>query len=185
MPKILKSSLVKKIILFGVIICCFSRLDAQNIALKTNLPVWLTATPNIGVELALDRKWTLDADVAYNPWTYKDDKKMKFWLVQPELRYWFCEKFEGHFVGVHLHGAQYFGGFRERRYDGYLAGFGISYGYNWLLSPHWNIEATIGVGYARMWYKESPRIPCIKCYTDQVRNYIGPTRFGLSIVYLF
>ena len=53
---------------------------------------------------------------------------MRFWLVQPELKYWFCEKSEGHFVGMHLHGAQYFGGFKKKRYDGYLAGGGFTYG---------------------------------------------------------
>ena len=73
----------------------------QSVALKTNGLYWLTTTPNAGVEVALSRKMTLDVSAAYNPWTFKDDKKMRFWLVQPELKYWLCEKFEGHFVGIH------------------------------------------------------------------------------------
>lgn len=110
---------------------------------------------------------------------------MRFWLVQPEVKYWLCEKFEGHFLGVHLHGAQFFGGFDEKRYDGYLAGGGISYGYDWILSPHWNLELELGVGYARLWYKESPRIPCVKCYENERKNYFGPTRAAVSFVYIF
>ena len=158
---------------------------AQNVAVKTNGLYWLATTPNAGVEFSLSRKVTLDLSAAYNPWTFKDDKKMRFWLVQPEAKYWLCEKFEGHFVGAHLHGAQYFGGFKDKRYDGYLAGGGLPYGYDWILSPHWNLEASIGIGYARLWYKESPRIPCVKCYENKRKDYFGPTKAAISLVYIF
>lgn len=158
---------------------------SQNVALKTNGLYWLTTTPNLGVEVALSRKVSIEVSGAYNPWTFKDDKKMRFWMVQPEAKYWFCEKMEGHFVGIHAHGAQYFGGFGDKRYDGYLAGGGISYGYDWILSPHWNIEAEIGIGYAHLWYKESPRIPCVKCQKDKNKNYFGPTKAAVSLIYIF
>ena len=158
---------------------------AQAVAVKTNALYWAILTPNAAVELALADRWTVDLSAAYNPWTFKDDKKMRFWLAQPEVRYWFCEKFEGHRVGLHLHGGQYYGGFGERRYDGYLAGAGVSYGYAWILSPHWNVDVTVGVGFAHLWYKESPRIPCIKCVEDKQANYVGLTKLGVSFSYLF
>lgn len=160
-------------------------LKAQTVALKTNALYWVAASPNLGVEARLAPRWSMELTGAYNPWTYKDDKKMRFWLVQPEARYWFCETFEGHFVGLHLHGAQFFGGFREKRYDGYLAGAGLTYGYDWILSTHWNLEALIGLGYARLWYRESPRIPCLKCHENKARNYWGPTRLALTLSYVF
>lgn len=159
--------------------------SAQDVALKTNALYWAGTTPNLGVEFSLGRKYTLEFSGAYNPWTFKDDKKMRFWLAQPEARYWFCEKFEGHFAGLHLHGAQFFGGFKDKRYDGYLAGGGFTYGYDWILSPHWNLEAAIGIGYARLWYKESPRIPCVKCYENKHKNYFGPTKAAISLIYIF
>lgn len=162
-----------------------AQVGAQRIGLKTNMLYWATTTPNIGLEIPMNNKMTLELSGAYNPWTFADDKKMRFWLFQPEIRYWLCEGFEGHFVGLHLHGAQYFGGFDKTRYDGYLAGGGFTYGYDWILSPHWNIEAAIGVGYARLWYDKSPRIYCEKCRTTESHNYFGPTRIGLSLVYLF
>lgn len=158
---------------------------SQDFALKTNALYWAATTPNIGIEAALSHKVTLDVGAAYNPWTFCDDKKMRFWLVQPEVRYWLCEKFEGHFFGLHLHGAQYFGGFTDKRYDGYLAGGGLTYGYDWILSPHWNLEAAVGVGYARLWYKESDRIPCLKCYENKTADYIGLTKLAVTFVYIF
>lgn len=166
-------------------ICSPVASSAQETAVKTNGLYWLTTTPNLGIEFGLGRQYTLELAGAYNPWTFSCDRKMKFWLAQPELKYWLCEKFEGHYVGMHLHGAQFFGGFHSKRYDGYLAGGGFSYGYNWILSPHWNLEAGIGIGYAHLWYKESPRIPCIKCYTREHKNYVGPTKVSLSFSYIF
>lgn len=180
---------MKRICLYFIcpILLCMlsSRVVAQDVALKTNGLYWLTTTPNLGFELALNNKWTLDLSAVYNPWTFKDDKKMRFWLAQPEARYWFCEKFEGHFVGLHAHGAQFYGGFNSKRYDGYLAGGGLTYGYDWILSPHWNIEAAIGIGYAYLWYKESPRIHCIKCEVDKHKHYLGVTKAAVSLIYIF
>lgn len=175
----------RRILISAILLLLSNLCRSQDFALKTNALYWAAVTPNIGIEAALSEKMTLDISGAYNPWTYKDDKKMRFWLVQPEVRYWFCGKFEGHFIGVHLHGAQYFGGFSEKRYDGYLAGGGITYGYDWILSPHWNLELAAGAGYAWLWYKESERIPCLKCSENKTGNYFGPTKLSVSFVYIF
>ena len=81
------------LILFLLLASFSCSLQAQDFALKTNGLYWLTTTPNVGMEFALSRKVTMDLSAAYNPWTFKDDKKMRFWLAQPEVKYWFCEKF--------------------------------------------------------------------------------------------
>lgn len=65
-----------------ILICSVCR--SQDFALKTNALYWAAITPNIGLEVALDDRFTLDISGAYNPWTFQDDKKMRFWLVQPE-----------------------------------------------------------------------------------------------------
>ena len=106
-----------KVLLFFLLVLWVAQTaKSQDVALKTNTLMWATTTPNLGLEVALSPRYTLELSGSYNPWTFKDDKKMRFWLVQPELKYWFCEKSEGHFVGMHLHGAQYFGGFKKKRY---------------------------------------------------------------------
>ena len=143
-----------------------TKIAAQDVAIKTNGLYWLAGgTINGGVEVATSNRVTLQLSGSYNPWTYRNDKKMRFWLVEPEVKF--------------------FGGFREKRYDGYMAGGGITYGYNWIPSPHWNLEAEIGLGYERLWYKESDRIPCIKCYERKHKNYVGPTKAAISLVYIF
>ena len=159
-------------------------------AIKTNALYWATTTPNLGFEIGLSDKFTLDLSGNYNPWTFSDSKKLKHWLVQPELRYWTCERFNGHFFGLHAHYAEYnvggikMLGLKDHRYQGNLYGAGVSYGYHWILNKRLSIEATIGVGYA---YLDYDKYPCGKCGTklkDGHKNYFGPTKAGVSLIYI-
>ena len=61
-------------------------------AIKTNALYWATSTPNLGFEVGLAKKITLDVSGNYNPWKFGNDRQIKHWLVQPELRYWLCEQ---------------------------------------------------------------------------------------------
>ena len=158
---------------------------AQHMAVKSDAVFWSLLAPNAGVEVALNRKATLEISGAWKPWTVRNGETFRFWIVQPEGRYWLCEAFEGHFFGAHLHGAQYYLRHDGRIYDGFLAGGGFTYGYDWILSRHWNLEALIGVGYARLWYKERPDLPCARCARERFRNYWGPTAISLTVSYLF
>lgn len=75
--------------------------STPKIALKTNLLYDATTTFNLGLEFKLSDKYTLDLSGNYNPWTFSGGKKLKHVLIQPELRYWLCEPFYGHFFGLH------------------------------------------------------------------------------------
>ncbi|MCC8088894.1 MAG: DUF3575 domain-containing protein [Rikenellaceae bacterium] len=158
-------------------------------ALKTNFLYWATTTPNLAIEIGTGNKTTLDIVGTYNPWEFKDNKKMKHWLVQPEFRWWLCERFNGHFFGAHGHYAEYnFGGIRQfgmshRRYEGNLYGGGISYGYQWVLGRRLNLEATIGVGYAHLRYKKYECGDCGEFLGREHKNYFGPTKAGITLVY--
>ena len=172
-----------------------------QLAVKTNVAMDAIAIPNIGAEIGLSKKLTLDVPVYYNPWKQvmwkqQDDKLFKLFMVQPELRYWFCDKFNGHFVGVHAMGGAYnttgidlpftpFDDLANYRYKGHFYGGGISYGYQHVLSRYWSIEATLGLGYAYVRYK---KYPCEKCTTMKEKgteNYLGPTRAAISLIYAF
>ena len=75
-------------------------------------------------------------------------------------------------------------GLGDFRRQGNLAGFGFSYGYQWILSPHWSIEGTLGIGYAHLHYSKYPCKECGKRLSVNNRNYLGPTRAAVSIIYL-
>ncbi len=173
------------------------RQNGPKFALKTNLLVGaVTYTPNLAAEIGLGRKTTLDLSVGYNPWNLdgekNNNKKMVHLIVEPEFRYWFCERFNGHFLGVHALGAHYnVSGYdfynvfdKEYRYEGYALGGGISYGYHWMWSKHWSLELTAGIGAAWLTYD---KYDCPKC-GDKIGSdtdiYFGPTKAGINLVYI-
>lgn len=185
-----------------LILCLLSWRTAQgqDVAIKTNLLYDATLTLNGGVEVKLAPKWTFDLSGNLNAWTV-NNHRWKHWLAQPEGRYWFCDAFSGHFVGGHLLGGQYnwgnldmpfkflgtdFRKLKDFRYQGWMVGAGIVYGYSWILNRHWNIEAAIGLGYV---YSRSDVYECADCgkkvRTKVPHNYIGLTKAAIDIIYTF
>ncbi len=172
-----------------------------QVAVKTNLLYDATLTPNLGVEIGLAPKWSLDISGNFNGWTLENGRRWKHWLAQPEARYWFCDRFSGHFLGFHALGGQYkFGGWKHgfnildnrcndlriQRHQGWYAGPGVAYGYTWILAKHWSLEAELGVGWA---YTRYDVYPCGNCGTKiaekKVHNYVGPTKAAINLIYVF
>ena len=195
----------KRILLSVLLLCLalpnhaqdfFSDSKAPIVGLKTNIPYWATATFNAGLEFRLAKKWSLDIEAGLNPFDGKNDdgsydRSLKHFRLHPEVRYWFCEAFNGHFVGLHVPYLIYniadikILGTEGERHQGWGTGVGLSYGYSWLLGKHWNIEATVGVGYL---YLESDRYPCTNCGTQQEvkkKHYVGPTQAAVNLIYVF
>ncbi len=240
------------------------KLSAQDMALKTNLLYDATTTINLGYEVALNQKTTLDIWVNYNPWTlghkwvglYEDEmtvpspsasnreSMLRSFTVQPEIRWWLCEKFNGHFFGAHIHGGvfnvgainlfgwgrykdasgNYLGTYPEpmkpighpeltiqgvayhptkitsgnddvwgnadrdgiytNNYEGWLIGAGVSYGYHWVLGRRFSMEFTLGLGYAYLDYDKNRCTDCKKKIGEESTHYFGPTRAGISLVYM-
>lgn len=96
----------------------------------------------------------------------------------------------GHFFGLHaLAGEFNIGGIsllgmEEHRYEGSAYGGGVSYGYQWVLSKRWNIEASIGLGYVHLEYD---KFYCGKCgdkIGEETRHFVGPTKAAVSLIYI-
>lgn len=180
--------------------------QAQKVGGKTNALYWASATPNAGIEFALADRWTMEVAGGYNPWTFNKESnlKAKHWLVSPEVRYWFCESFHGHFIGLNANYTQFnmsgmpfpntFITLRsnapsvetmsDARICGWAVGAGITYGYQFLISPRWNLELTAGFGW---WYTEYDRFESRKCGMFEQAVYkhaLGPTSLGVSFIYL-
>ena len=60
----------------------------------------------------------------------------------------------------------------------------FSYGYQWIISKRWSMEATVGVGYARLKYDKYARGDGGEKLGHNTRNYFGPTKIGLSFIYV-
>lgn len=73
-------------------------MKSQTIAVKSNLLYDLTSSINAGIELGLAPKWTLDVTGQFNAWDLSHNRRWKHWAVQPEVRYWLCDRFSAHFL---------------------------------------------------------------------------------------
>lgn len=181
--------------------------NAQKAAIKTNALYWATTTPNIGMEFALGDRWTFELEGGYNPWNLDSDNnmKVKHWLVSPEFRYWFCNSFQGHFIGINANYTQFnIGGLPEgmpnlfvnlnaevpmpdlsvARIQGWAVGAGLTYGYAFPIARRWNMELTVGYGW---WYTEYDQYESRKCGLFQqavARHALGPATAGISFIYM-
>lgn len=192
---------MKKLILsFALAACCWAGASAQQIAVKSNLLYWMTGTVNAGAEIAVSKHSTLGATFNLNPWTIGADNKIQHWFIRPEYRYWVTEKYTRLFFGVHLMGGGFeVGGFRipiigdrifkglqQNYYKGSFFAGGVSIGYQFYISPHWNLEVSAGAGLSRISYHAEPITgPRRKSYVNSVRYLPIPTEAGISFVYLF
>lgn len=180
------------ILIAALLLFCAPAIYGQNVALKSNLLYDASTTLNLGAEVGLSPRWTLDFSASYNPWTFSGNRKIKQLLVQPEARYWLCERFNGHFFGVHLLGGAFnIGGIplpglgKDFRYEGWLGGAGLTYGYQWMIGRRWNLEASLGLGYVQARYDKYECAVCgKKLETDRTKGFFTPTRVGISIIYL-
>ena len=193
---------IKISLLTALLLVCGLSLQAQKVAVKTNLFYGgATFTPNIGLEMGLGGRTTLDLVAGYNPWNLKgteeNNDKQVHWLFQPELRYWTCERFNGHFFGLHGLVSQFNVSGKELldlrqetifakdfRYEGFAYGGGLSYGYHWMVSKRFGLEFNVGVGAAYLSYD---KFNCQKCSEPLGKEndlYVGLTKAGITLVFL-
>ena len=177
-----------------VIVLSATRLSAQDWSLKNNLLYDASLTPNANVEFGLSPHWSTDIGFGLHPWTLSGDKKLRHWLLQPEVRRWFCQRSNGSFLAFHLMGGEFNAGnvklpfgiaptLRDNRYEGWYVGGGIGYGYQWPVTRHFSIEAEVAVGYDYIHYR---KYPCAECGTMKDKgnyHYVGPTKIALNLVY--
>lgn len=134
--------------------------ERTKFLLKSNLLYAGAAlAPNLHLEIGLGYKTSLDVGISYNGWGSKeDDRKLNHTLGIAEFRYWTGERFNGHFIGLHMIGGTFDvndhkvpGAFKRGiRYDGNGFGAGISYGYMLPLSKRWGAEFNLGLGVMRL-----------------------------------
>ena len=176
------------------------RADAQKLAVKANALSWFTTTPQAEVEgpWGLAGRWVLRVRGTRGSSAIT---KFKHWELRPMGRYWLWEAFNGHFFGLSGEYGQYnVGGMRatpfglmfsdtdRKRYEGSFVGAGLSYGFSWMLSPRWSIEAEGAFGYRYVTYRSYDCVTCgrptIEGDPKQHKSYFGPTRLAVSVIFM-
>lgn len=158
---------------------------AQRVALKTNALYWATATPNLGLEFRLNRHLTLGVEGAVNKLKVNSiDTRAE--MAAAEMRYWFSARPQArHFVGLLGTAGNYNVLLKDTRHNGDAMGFGLTYGYSFVLSRHWSLEATVGAGAMR---RREKRYDDATEPAPEAPNYdkwnFAPLKAGISFVYL-
>ncbi len=172
----------------------------QTVAVKTNALLWTTGSLNVEPELRVGQRSTVSLALSWNPFTMNGaedvNMKWKHFIVQPEYRYWFCHAFSGHFIGIHPGYAHYnvggvgvrndlFGRFSRSRYQGDIVSLGVGYGFHWILSPHFSMEAEAGIGVACTWYDRYCHKVCGSFYEHVAAKWLFvPTKLSVSFIYV-
>lgn len=169
---------------------------AQHIAISNNVVFDMMGALSAGVEIPTSKASSWEVYGSIRPWKRGNITVHKHWLLQAQYRIWPCQVMNGVFFGPYIHGGEYnigdkavlfslLKGFRQHRYEGMLIGGGIGAGYEHALAKHWNIGAEIGVGYTYINYLKSACETCGTYYGYDDYHYLGISRLGLSVIYVF
>ena len=174
------------------------------LALKSNLLYDAALLPNLSAEIYLGKQWSLVVEGNWSWWTFGEPIQNQ-WLHRiqvggAELRYWLKSPYplNGHAIGIYsLTGNYSVRMFTENENsNGYLSykswSAGLSYAYSMPIGNRFNLEFGIALGYAGGKYYKYDY--CMrhqqweKGTHDNERvynmNYFGPTRAGVSLVWL-
>ena len=191
--------LVKHIAVFVVTLTVLSagRVEAQTLSLRNNLLYDVSLTPNLGVDLKIDSLWTLGVVAGLNAWDIDKAKneKWRHFLIEANTRHWLNDSvFHKNFLEADLIYSHFnvgnttipfslYDAIKEKRLQGDLIALGAQYGYSWILSRHWRVEAEAGLAIGYAWFKEYDCPHCGTYLGEGDRIFLLPL-LGINVVYI-
>ena len=161
---------------------------SQGVTIRANALGWAAAIVNVGAEVAFNEHWTGLVEGYYSPVWNLDRFRLRGFMVTPEVRYYFCESFKWHYLGVHGNYSD-FSKFQIGRMnirEGYAFAAGLTYGYTWRIGKSWYYDMFIGVGWWQIHGDIYHRFyPDVKIGQNSVENKVGVTRLGATFAYKF
>ena len=146
---------MKKIIVFLLGILLAGTLHAQRFSLGTNLADYADfGTLNISGTVSVSKRWSLGADVKYNPYLFSrggEPLSARQRLFSLGSRFWPWHVYSGWWLGAKMQYQEYNrGGIRsEKTEEGDRFGAGLSGGYSYMLLPNLNLD--VGIGFWGGW----------------------------------
>lgn len=167
-----------------------------RVALRTNLLYDATLSPNFGLDVRVDSAWTVGLLAGINAWDI-DKEKNKKWrhaLFSFRARNYRKELFHKNYIEFDAIYSHFnvgntkipfglYSAVKDRRLQGDLFALGGKYGYSWILSRTWRIEAEAGVAVGYAWFKEYDCDHCGTYYGKGDRIFLLP-QLGINVVYI-
>lgn len=170
----------------------FTEKKTYCMAIKTNLLYDAALIPNIGVEFCLGKEIYVGVNGMYAWW--HNDHKHRYWRIygsELNFRKYFGRKdsfapFTGHHIGIYGQVATYDFELGAKGIQSNLSyGAGMEYGYSFPIAKSLNLDIAIGLGYIGGEYKVyEPNDGCYVWTESRLRNYIGPSKAEISLVWL-
>lgn len=167
-----------------------------RMALRTNLLYDATLSPNLGLDVRVDSAWTVGLLAGINAWDIDKEKNKKWRHALFSLRarkyrdslfhkgYYEADLIYSHYnVGNTKIPFGLYSAVKDRRLQGDLIALGGKYGYSWILSRTWRIEAEAGVAVGYAWFKEYDCDHCGTYYGKGDRIFLLP-QLGVNVVYI-
>ncbi|MDR2804700.1 MAG: DUF3575 domain-containing protein [Dysgonamonadaceae bacterium] len=169
------------------------------IALKNNLLYDVALLPNLTAEWYIGKQWSLAVEGNWSWWTFGRPIQNRWYhriqIAGVELRKWINSPYplQGHALGVYSMTGNY--DLRLFVTDEYSKGWlsyqswsaGLSYAYSFPIANRFNIELGLAAGYIGGRYYQYDYCMTHEHWAKRAtfnRNYIGPTRASLSLVWL-
>ncbi|WP_437920263.1 DUF3575 domain-containing protein [Sphingobacterium sp. LRF_L2] len=150
--------------------------------LRTNIPYWFLALPNIGIEYRSRQQFAVLLDGSFAPWNFKrkgNDHYWRLWNVAPEIRYYIGSQ-RSTYLGLQYNMGEH----NFSRQQGRFMGGGISFGKQYVAAGHLLIDIGLTIGYLR--FTEQERYEQVgdilyrtKMKTDD--HYWGPTNLSIRL----
>lgn len=89
---------MKRFIFLLLLLGC---LDAysQKVAIRVNALSAIDGAFGGGISYAIGNKNTVELTGSLRPWKRSEEYVNRYWLLQPEYKYWTCQKYNGFFLG--------------------------------------------------------------------------------------
>lgn len=161
-------------------------LTDRYMAIKSNLAYDAVAILNLAYEVQLSQKFSLEIPVMWSLWDWEADNGVRTVTLQPGVKYHFGEQGSGHAVGADLGIGWFNMRHNKKRYQDTgrpMMGVSLNYSYTLPLGKRWAAEFSVGVGYVNMSYNTYYNIENGAKISKNERNYVGPTRIGISLSY--
>lgn len=177
--------MIKKIFLIGAFMLFTMQMSAQMVALRTDVVKDAFMIPNLGVDFVIGNRTTVGVDLFGARKIYGNVAEIIG--VTPRLRYWLSGRpFSRLFVGINAQAANYTINWDDKSYHGNSIAAGLSLGYAFTVSEHFNIELSGGTDALYYNQKEYMAGDSYINYGERTNStgIIMSPRFEISLMYI-
>ena len=190
---------IRILVLGLVLVLAAPAVKAQ--AIKTNVPLLLVGTPNVGMEFTVSQQFTTNLDILWMPYMFKKHEEVLRALVgSADLRYYVKPRYyytnnmyDGFYLGPYVEAGNFNIGFwRGEERESYRCTRGGAFPWfvalmpKFYLSKRFRLDLNLGLGYAHLQYDKyqlGGEWADYPLELKDTRAWFGPTKFGVHLVY--